>query len=531
MSKSVDDVMIRFQKQLEESRLQFSESMLSLIEANDLAISESMKPLLEEQAKWFSESLKFTLEEQHKQVAESIQPILDAQKKQVDQVVEPMLEEQRKQVDQVVEPMLEEQRKQVEKSIQPILDAQKKYAAKFMQPFHKEQERLTKKSRQPLINQLEETLQESTANMLTKVDLEQDDELATKEIKAYALIDRLMAGIARTLVNDIGMVSDGDLLDAWRSNYVGRRSPINNIFSDISRVEDEHRAHFGRWANDLRNVLNATLEQQATLIREQAMARDLEEGEIDITLPAHARRRGGLHPATRTHREFQTIWADMGFQVYQSQDVEEDDFNFTLLNLPPHHPARDMQDTFYTSKPGVLLRTHTSPGQIRAMRELGEGGSKPIRVILPGMCYRQEQVTARSEIQFTQVEGLAIGRNIRMSDLKGTISEFAKRMFNPNAKVRYRASYFPFTEPSMEVDVECFLCGGAGCRVCKYTGWLEIAGSGMVHPTVLSNGGYDPSEWSGFAFGMGPERITMLKHGIQDIRYFWGNDLRFLQQF
>ena len=218
----------------------------------------------------------------------------------------------------------------------------------------------------------------------------------------------------------------------------------------------------------------------------------------------------------------------MGFQVYQSRDVEEDEFNFTLLNLPPHHPARDMQDTFYTTDPKVLLRTHTSPGQIRAMRELGDGGSKPIRVILPGMCYRQEQVTARSEIQFTQVEGLAIGRNIRMSDLKGTIAEFAKRMYNPNAKVRYRASYFPFTEPSMEVDVECFLCGGDGCRVCKYTGWLEIAGSGMVHPTVLRNGGYDPSVWSGFAFGMGPERITMLKHGNSGYSLFLGQRLAFL---
>jgi len=221
----------------------------------------------------------------------------------------------------------------------------------------------------------------------------------------------------------------------------------------------------------------------------------------------------------------------MGFQVYRSRDVELDEVNFTLLNLPPHHPARDMQDTFYTKDPRVLLRTHTSPGQIRAMRELGDNGRKPIQVILPGMCFRQEEITARSEIQFTQVEGLAIGRNIRMSDLKGTIAEFAKRMYNPRAKVRYRASYFPFTEPSMEVDVECFLCNGEGCRVCKYTGWLEIAGSGMVHPDVLRNGGYDPSVWSGFAFGMGPERITMLKHGIQDIRYFWGNDLRFLQQF
>ena len=326
-------------------------------------------------------------------------------------------------------------------------------------------------------------------------------------------------------------ITDGEELAAWRAQYLGRRGAVGKLFSTIGTLPQDERAAFGQQVNALQRELGEAYDKRENLIRSQSLARDLEEGEIDISLPAHPRRRGGIHPSTRTHREFQQIWADMGFQVYQSRDVEEDEFNFTLLNLPPHHPARDMQDTFYTTDPKVLLRTHTSPGQIRAMRELGDGGSKPIRVILPGMCYRQEQVTARSEIQFTQVEGLAVGRNIRMSDLKGTIAEFAKRMYNPNAKIRYRASYFPFTEPSMEVDVECFLCSGEGCRVCKYTGWLEIAGSGMVHPTVLRNGGYDPSVWSGFAFGMGPERITMLKHGIQDIRYFWGNDLRFLQQF
>ena len=326
-------------------------------------------------------------------------------------------------------------------------------------------------------------------------------------------------------------LSGSEALADWHSQYLGRRGAAGKLFRTIGSLPPDERAAFGQRVNALQKELGAAFEEREALIQSQLLARDLEEGEIDISLPAYPRRRGGLHPSTRTHREFQMIWADMGFQVYQSRDVEEDEFNFTLLNLPPHHPARDMQDTFYTTDPRVLLRTHTSPGQIRAMRELGAGGTKPIRVILPGMCYRQEQVTARSEIQFTQVEGLAIGRNIRMSDLKGTIAEFAKRMYNPNARVRYRASYFPFTEPSMEVDVECFLCDGEGCRVCKYTGWLEIAGSGMVHPDVLRNGGYDPSVWSGFAFGMGPERITMLKHSIQDIRYFWGNDLRFLQQF
>ena len=179
----------------------------------------------------------------------------------------------------------------------------------------------------------------------------------------------------------------------------------------------------------------------------------------------------------------------------------------------------------------MCIRDSTSPGQIRAMHDYGEHGTQPVRVILPGMCYRYEQISARSEIQFNQVEGLAIGHNIHLTDLKGTIAEFARRMFGEDKRVRFRGSYFPFTEPSMEVDVECILCGGAGCNVCKYTGWLEIAGCGMVHPVVLENGGYDPREWSGFAFGMGPERMAMLKHGINDIRYFWQNDLRFLAQF
>ncbi len=337
--------------------------------------------------------------------------------------------------------------------------------------------------------------------------------------------------IRQDALDTLRAVREGDALAAWHSRFLGRQGALRALFGAIADLPPEERAAFGQRVNTLRQALSQAFAERESLIQGQLLARDLEEGEIDISLPAYPRRRGGLHPSTRTHREFQTIWADMGFQVYQSRDVEEDEFNFTLLNLPPHHPARDMQDTFYTKDPRVLLRTHTSPGQIRAMRELGDGGTKPIRVILPGMCYRMEQVTARSEIQFTQVEGLAIGRNIRMSDLKGTIAEFAKRMYSPGARVRYRASYFPFTEPSMEVDVECFLCDGEGCRVCKHTGWLEIAGSGMVHPDVLRNGGYDPSVWSGFAFGMGPERITMLKHGIQDIRYFWGNDLRFLQQF
>jgi phenylalanyl-tRNA synthetase alpha chain len=235
-----------------------------------------------------------------------------------------------------------------------------------------------------------------------------------------------------------------------------------------------------------------------------------------------------LHPITQTLREIYKIWADMGFQVYRARDVETDEYNFQLLNFPPHHPAREMQDSFYTDTEGVLLRTHTSPGQIHAMREYFP---EPIRVILPGMCYRYEQVSASKDVQFTQVEGLAVGPGIRMTNLKGTLSSFARRIFGQDRATRFRASYFPFTEPSAEMDVQCILCNGDGCRTCKHTGWLEILGCGMVHPVVLRNGGYDPETFSGFAFGMGPERIAMLRHGIEDIRAFWANDLRFLKQF
>jgi phenylalanyl-tRNA synthetase alpha chain len=326
-------------------------------------------------------------------------------------------------------------------------------------------------------------------------------------------------------------LTDAEALAEWQRRYLGKKGEVTLLLRATGTLPKEQRAEFGQRANALRDALTAAYTERAEAIRQAALARSLEEGALDVTLPGRRVPVGGLHPTTQTLRQIYAIWAEMGFQVFRSRDVEDDDTNFTLLNIPPHHPARDMWDTFHTTTPGVILRTHTSPGQIRAMRAYGENGTQPIRVILPGMCYRYEQISARSEIQFNQVEGLAIGRNIRLTDLKGTIAEFARRMFGPDKRVRFRGSYFPFTEPSLEVDIECILCGGDGCPVCKYTGWIEIAGCGMVHPVVLQNGGYDPREWSGFAFGMGPERMTMNVHGIQDIRYFWQNDLRFLEQF
>lgn len=331
--------------------------------------------------------------------------------------------------------------------------------------------------------------------------------------------------------DELAGINSSDGLEVWERTYIGRKGEVTLMLRQTGQLPPEDRAAFGKRANEIKNLLAGAFAERETLVKEQELARSMEEGQIDVTLPGRSVRRGGLHPATQTLREIYSIWAEMGFQVYRSRDVETDEANFELLNIPQHHPARDMWDTFYTTEPGVILRTHTSPGQIHAMREYGEDGTKPIRVILPGMCYRYEQISARSEVQFNQVEGLAIGRNIRMTDLKGTLIEFARRMFGADREVRFRASHFPFTEPSAEVDVSCILCEGDGCGVCKYTGWLEIGGCGMVHPVVLQNGGYDPTKWSGFAFGIGPERITMLKHGITDIRYFWGNDLRFLEQF
>lgn len=317
-------------------------------------------------------------------------------------------------------------------------------------------------------------------------------------------------------------------LEQVRVRYLGRKGALAAILRELADLDPAERPAIGKVANEVKQRLEAALAAQREAIEAVVQQAAVVAERVDVTLPGRPVPMGRLHPSTRILRRICQIWSDMGFQVYRSRDVETEEMNFELLNIPAHHPARDMWDTFYTTTEGMLLRTHTSPGQIRAMRQYCP---EPIRVILPGMCYRYEQITARSEIQFHQVEGLAVGRHVTMTDLKGTLVDFAHRMFGADRKVRFRASHFPFTEPSAEMDVECIICEGQGCIVCKQSGWLEILGCGMVHPEVLRNGGYDPAVFSGFAFGMGPERITMLKHGIEDIRYFWANDLRFLEQF
>lgn len=313
-----------------------------------------------------------------------------------------------------------------------------------------------------------------------------------------------------------------------RVEFLGRKGKITGLFQLLPQLPQEARPEAGRLINTLKAQFQEGLELRRGELQARELERAIAEEACDVTLPGRPVALGRLHPSTLILREIFQIFAQMGFQVVESPEVETDEYNFQLLNMPPDHPARDMWSTFYLTEPGLLLRTHTSPGQIHVMRRFAP---EPIRVILPGKCYRYEQVTARSEMQFHQVEGLAIGRYITMADLKGVLAEFARQMFGEERRFRFRASYFPFTEPSLEMDIDCPLCGGAGCRVCKYTGWVEILGAGMVHPQVLRNGGYDPNEFTGFAFGMGPERILMLKYNIDDIRLFFGNDLRFLEQF
>jgi len=316
-------------------------------------------------------------------------------------------------------------------------------------------------------------------------------------------------------------------LPVWYRTWLGRKGKLTDVLRGLGGLSAEEKPQAGRKANEVKEALETAFSKRQDEIKEKELEASLSSGSVDISLPGRPAGPGHLHLSTRMLRRIREVFAEMGFQVYEAPEVETDENNFELLNIPQYHPARDMWDTFWVDD-GVVMRTHTSPGQIRCMRE---NHPAPIRVILPGKCYRFEQITPRSEHQFFQVEGLAVGHNIKITDLIGTLQEFARMMHGGDRRLRIRSSYFPFTEPSIEVDMDCIICKGKGCRLCKHTGWLEVAGAGMVHPVVLKNGGYDPNEWSGFAFGMGVERPAMLHHGIDDIRFFYGNDLRFLQQF
>jgi len=312
-------------------------------------------------------------------------------------------------------------------------------------------------------------------------------------------------------------------LELLRVKYLGRKGALTGILRSLGKLDPEVRRRVGQEANQVKKTLEDALEEALEALKEAA--RRAAAPALDVTLPGRRLPRGRLHPLNRIMAEVCDIFLHLGFEAVEGPEVELDWYNFEALNLPPDHPARDMQDTFYFNDQ-VLLRTHTSPMQIRTM----EQRQPPVRIIAPGKVYRRDSDITHSPM-FHQVEGLLVDKGVTFADLKGVLTAFVHQMFGPEVGVRFRPSYFPFTEPSAEVDIECVICRGLGCRVCKTSGWLEILGSGMVHPAVFEAVGYDPETYTGFAFGLGIERIAMLKYGIDDIRLFFENDFRFLRQF
>lgn len=317
-------------------------------------------------------------------------------------------------------------------------------------------------------------------------------------------------------------------LNDIRVQFLGKKGFITELSNQMKEIPNEEKKEYGSLLNALKNEANTLFSEKQTALEEIELKRKLEEETIDVSLPGTNVSHGGVHPLTRVIQEIEDIFVSMGYDVVEGPEVEQDLYNFEKLNLPKGHPARDSQDSFYITEE-LLLRSQTSPVQARTMDANVEKG--PIRVICPGKVYRRDDDDATHSHQFTQIEGLVVDENISLADLKGTLEILAKRLFGEDREIRFRPSYFPFTEPSIEVDVSCFKCGGVGCSICKETGWIEILGSGMVHPNVLAGCGYDPEKYTGFAFGMGPERIAMLKYGITDIRNFYTNDLRFLKDF
>jgi len=337
-------------------------------------------------------------------------------------------------------------------------------------------------------------------------------------------LEALRAEALQALDRASGIQELGDL----RVKYLGKKGLLTEILRGMGTLSAEERPVVGQVANEVRAAIEQKLQEKQAVLEQAETERRLKSETIDVTLPGRPSPLGTVHPISRVIREIEDIFIGMGYTVAEGPEVELDYYNFEALNIPKNHPARDMQDTFYITEE-VLLRTHTSPVQARTM--LARQGEVPVKIICPGKVYRRDEDDATHSHQFTQIEGLVIDRNIRMSDLKGTLLQMARELFGPDTRIRLRPSFFPFTEPSVEVDVSCFRCGGHGCRLCKQSGWIEILGAGMVHPNVLRMGGYDPEQYSGFAFGMGPDRIAMLKYGIDDIRHFYTNDLRFLKQF
>ena len=345
------------------------------------------------------------------------------------------------------------------------------------------------------------------------------------------MIDQVQE-IKSKALQELEALGDPQALEGWRISYLGRKGSLTRLLRGVSSLPQKERRSAGSAANSAKRDLESALARREEDFKQQALSRKLGES-IDVTLPGHRVPMGRLHPTTQMLREICQAFAQMGFQVVEGPEVEWDYYNFEALNIPQGHPARDMWDTLwidYETEDGqhpMLLRTHTSPMQIRVM----ENTRPPIRVVVPGRVYRYEATDPTHESMFFQVEGLAVDQGITFADLKGTLYQFARLLFGPDRKVRFRCDYFPFVEPGVDMSIDCFLCRGRGCRICGETGWIEIMGAGMVHPKVLEKVDYDPRVYTGFAFGLGPERIAMLKYGIDDIRLFYANDIRFLRQF
>jgi phenylalanyl-tRNA synthetase alpha chain len=336
-------------------------------------------------------------------------------------------------------------------------------------------------------------------------------------------IEQKIAELSEAALEEVRQALSGEELEALRVKYLGRKGSLTKVLRGLKDLDPDLRRQVGAQANQAKERLETALAQALNALKEAAARAAAPT--IDVTLPGRRGPLGRLHPLTRIMEEMCNIFLHLGFEAVTGPEVELDWYNFEALNIPPDHPARDMQDTFYFNDK-VLLRTHTSPMQIRVM----EKRQPPVRIIAPGKVYRRDSDMTHSPM-FHQVEGLLVDRGVTFADLKGVLTEFVHQMFGPEVGLRFRPSYFPFTEPSAEIDIACVICRGEGCRVCKITGWIEILGAGMVHPAVFEAVGYDPEEYTGFAFGLGVERVAMLKYGIDDIRLFFDNDLRFLGQF
>ena len=339
--------------------------------------------------------------------------------------------------------------------------------------------------------------------------------------------------VKASALGDLEATKDLDEAEEWRIAYLGRRGRITRILRSLGSLSPDERRKVGAAANDAKSLLEERHTRRTQALRDAEQASLVEHQAIDVTLPGWPIPAGRLHPTTQAVREICDAFSSMGFQIVEGPEVEWDHYNFEMLNIPKHHPARDMFNTLWidytdeNNEQPMLLRTHTSPMQARIMQST----EPPVRVVVPGKVFRYEATDATHEWHFHQVEGLAVDRGVTFADLKGTLYEFARRLFGEERRVRFRCDYFPFVEPGVDMAIDCFACAGQGCRICGRSGWIEILGGGMVHPRVLQGVDYDPDVYTGFAFGMGVERIAMLKHGIEDIRLFYSNDLRFLRQF